>query len=134
MQLTRRFNDPVGDLFAEFDRFFRGPLGLAPERTSSRIPRGFSLYETSDDWRLRADLPGFAKKDLEITLEDGILTITAEHGDDAHGFTGNMNRSLRLPKDLATDRISASLENGVLEVTLPKREPVNPEPTRIEIS
>jgi HSP20 family protein len=134
MQLTRRFNDPVGDLFAEFDRFFRAPLGLASERTSNRIPRGFSLYENSADWRLRADLPGFAKKDVEITLDDGILTITAERGDDEHGFTGNVNRSLRLPKELATDRISASLENGVLEVTLPKQEPVKPETTRIEIS
>ena len=134
MQLTRRLHDPVGDLFAEFDRFFRLPIGAAPERAAARIPRGFSLYENDDDWRLRADLPGFSKADLDIALKDGVLTISASREDNDEGFTANFTRSLRLPGDTATDRITATLENGVLELVLPKQEPEKPETTRIEIN
>lgn len=134
MQLTRRHNDPVGDLFAEFDRFFRAPFGLTPDRAAHRLPRGFQLYETEADWRVRSDVPGFAKEDLEITLKEGVLTIAANREDDEHGFSGSFERSLRVPKEVATERIAASLENGVLELTLPKQEPATPETTRIEIN
>lgn len=134
MQLTRRLHHPAGDLFAEFDRLFRTPLGLASEHAHGRVPRGFSLYETDSDWRLRADIPGFSKEDVAITLKEGVLTITANRGDEVHGFSGNLEQSLRVPKDIATERISASLADGVLELTLPKQEPETPETTRIEIN
>ena len=132
MQLTRRINDPVGELFAEFDRLIRAPFGPSSGRANPM--RGFDLYETEADWRLRADLPGLSKEDLEVTLKDGLLTIRADRDGDTHGLTGSLERTLRLPKDIATDEISASLENGVLELTLPKQKPATPETTRIEIN
>lgn len=134
MQLTRNINQPVGDLFAEFDRLFRIPFGRTEDRAANQVPRGFSLYESNEDWRLRADLPGFAKEDVEITVTDGVLRIAAKRGDNEQGFIADFTQDVKLPDDVAAGQISAHHENGVLEITLPKQEPPKPETTRININ
>ena len=135
MQFTKRFIDPAGDIFAEFDRLFRTPLGTFQDRTEPSLPQGFSLHETEDARHLRADLPGFTKEDLDLSLKEGVLTVTAKQSDEnPTSFRNDFSQSLRLPKDVATDGITASLELGVLEIRLPKEAPAQPETTRIEIN
>ncbi|UCG16853.1 MAG: Hsp20/alpha crystallin family protein [Phycisphaerales bacterium] len=117
--------------------------GLSP------VSRMLDLWE-GDDWRghvrrfdvdvredeeqyvIEADLPGVERENVEITLEDGVLTIEAKHGSDAEdkceGYCvrerrfGSFARSFRVPNEVDADNIKADLKNGVLSVTLPKSE------------
>lgn len=127
MQLTRRFTNQAGDLFSEFDRLFRHSAERLTNRSS--LPREFGLYETDRAWMLRTDLPGFRKEDLNIEIRDGILALEGTSSDERE-----LEQSLRLPKGVQVDGISARLEHGVLELSLPKSTPETPEPVQININ
>jgi HSP20 family protein len=94
------------------------------------------LLETDDHFVLRADLPGMTESDVEIELEDNVLTVSgerkAEHEEKGEGFHrversfGRFSRSLTLPKGIDADAVTAGFENGVLEVRVPKPEQRKP--------
>lgn len=93
------------------------------------------IYEEKDGLVMKAELPGVDKKDLEITLEGDRLTIKAEKKEESkedathharERYYGSYLRSITLPYAVKEDRITAELENGVLEVRLPKGEEVKP--------
>lgn len=132
MQLNTRYTSPGAELFSEFDRFFRRSLGR--NRGAFRNPREseFSLYETDQSWILRTDLPGFRKEDLTVELEDGALRIQGTRAEDSTG--PNFDQTLRLPKGIQADAITARLELGVLELTLPKAQPTTPDTLRIDVN
>ena len=121
-----------------FDAFFGGGAGAARAR---RWVPPMDLVETDDHLVLRADLPGMQRDDVEIEIKDGALTIsgerTAEHEENTEGYYrverayGRFARSLTLPEGIEPDAIAASLENGVLEVRIPK--PAQRKPHRVEI-
>jgi HSP20 family protein len=100
------------------------------------------LLETADHFVLRADLPGMTQEDVDIELEDGTLTVSgerkSEHEERQEGFYrverafGSFSRSLTLPKGVDADGVSASFDNGVLEIRIPK--PEERKPRRIAIS
>ncbi len=91
------------------------------------------LYEQDDRLVLKATLPDVKKEDIDVIEQDGILTIRArsemEQDRQEYGWhvrerrSGYWQRSLRLPMEVDTHRAEAVLQNGVLTVTLPKREP-----------
>jgi HSP20 family protein len=99
------------------------------------------LVEREDCLVLKADLPGLSEDDVQIEVRDNVLTIAgerkAEHEDKQNGYYriersfGRFARSLQLPEGVDADRIGASFEDGVLEVTIPK--PQEREPRRIQI-
>ncbi|PWT26026.1 hypothetical protein CPT75_00190 (plasmid) [Butyrivibrio fibrisolvens] len=107
------------------------------------------VIEEADDYKLITDLPGFTKSDIGISLKEDILTITASHKDADNKDADNKDaepkyirrervqnsyeRSFRVENVTAED-ISASYENGVLTVTIPKKQPVEPETKKIAIS
>jgi len=90
------------------------------------------LVEEDDNFVLRADLPGVREEDVNIELEDNVLTISgerkAEHEDRKEGYyrveraVGAFSRSLTLPEGVDPERIEAQFENGVLTVRIPKPE------------
>ncbi len=82
----------------------------------------YELYEEDGEFVLSIDVPGFEREDIDLTWEDGVLNVAAEHVDDDRGRKRTYHRRFRFPKDVDTDAISASYTNGVLEVTLPIRE------------
>lgn len=100
------------------------------------------LVETTDDFVLRADLPGLKQDDVKIEIEDTVLTVSgerhAEHSDNQEGFyrleraSGSFSRSLTLPKGVDAEAVRASFTDGVLEVHIPK--PAESKPRRVEIS
>ena len=124
------------------------PLGLideieelAREFWDSRQPSFFGttlvphtdVYEEKDQLVVKTELPGIAKKDLEVTLEGDMLTIKAEKKEevteDATHHTrerhyGRYVRSMSLPTHVNGDKISATFDNGVLELRIPKAEEV----------
>jgi HSP20 family protein len=102
------------------------------------------LYQDKNAFTLRAELPGFRKEDISVEVADGILTVTGHQKAEAKSDKKvekaaatvqehRVSRAVSLPENLALDKIEAAYENGVLTVTLPKREEVKPKQIAIEV-
>ena len=93
-----------------------------------------------------ADLPGFRREDIDLTLRDDELHVEAEHreeseesGEDGHYIRKerrhqSVSRSVTLPEAVEAERASAQFQNGVLTVTLPKQHEEGEGSTRIDVS
>lgn len=92
-----------------------------------------SLHEEANSYLLHAELPGVRKEDIGIELLDGQLKLSATRrwkaGETEH--KQNYSRSITLGEDVEAEKISATHENGLLTVTLPKRE--QPKPRKISV-
>jgi HSP20 family protein len=94
------------------------------------------IREETDRFVLKADVPGVDPKDIDITMENGALTIrgqrTGEKREERDGYrrvervSGSFFRRFVLPDTADSDKISAESRNGVLEVVIPKQEKVQP--------
>jgi HSP20 family protein len=147
MTLVRR-TSPLGELVSlrqAMDRLFedsfvrpRGTWGFAAEAGAS-LP--LDVTNTPDALVVEAALPGVRPDDVEITVEDGTLTIRAEstsERQETDGETiineirrGSMSRAIALPSGLEADKANATFENGILRLTFPRAEAVKPRQIRI---
>lgn len=94
------------------------------------------VRETPNQFVIQADLPGFKKDDVDVTFQDGVLTLTGERkreekkeGENFHFVerrVGRFARSIRLPDGLKPDTVDASLKDGVLTITVDKAEEIKP--------
>jgi HSP20 family protein len=133
----------LGSLQNEMNRLFNTVFDTPPGNggTLRRWVPAMDLVETDDHFVLRADLPGLKQEDVKIELEDTTLTVSgerlAEHESKGEGYYrverafGEFSRSLTLPQGVDPEAVSASFENGVLEVRIPK--PQESKPTRVQI-
>ena len=123
-QLQREMDAIFGDFFpAAADR------GEARTPTTSFAPR-LDIAETETSYHLSAELPGVEEKNVELSLDEGILTIRGtkeaekkEEGKTFHRVErsyGSFQRAISLPKEVDEDKISARFANGVLEIDIPK--------------
>lgn len=125
MNFIHRYQ-PNFSLAQEFNRLLdRGREAQAPG------PREV-LHESDQAWILRLDLPGYTKPDVAITLTDRTLSLVAETPAD-RPFGGKFERQWKLGEDVETTAVTAALEHGVLEITVPKRPKTEPQPVTIEI-
>jgi HSP20 family protein len=118
---------------------FQGLLGRLP-RKAAWLP-SVDVHEEADRFVVRADLPGVAPADIEITAEDGVLTLRGERHEEKREENGAVSRVERvagsfvrrftLPETAQADAISAAQANGVLEITIPKQP--KPEARRIKV-
>jgi HSP20 family protein len=136
----------LSSLQTEMNRLFNTAFGDLPNSGTGGAARrwmpAMDLLETEEDFVLRADLPGMTESDVNIELEDNVLTLSgerkAEHEDKREGFYrmerafGSFSRSLTLPKGVDPEAVSASFDQGVLEVRIPK--PEQRKPRKINIS
>jgi HSP20 family protein len=127
---------PWNGLESEIDRLFETALGdSVTPALEHRFP--VDLYEDKENTYVRAELPGLAREDISIEVVNGYLSIngtrkvTDDDGKVTESFS--LNRSIAIPETVQTDKVSAAYENGVLTVTLPKREEVKPKKITIEI-
>ena len=91
-----------------------------------------NAYEDEHGFWIQAALPGMERKDVEIVLEDGVLTLKGERKDEDSDSNrtyfvreigwGPFSRSFRLPTNVETNKASATYKDGVLTIGLPKRE------------
>ena len=133
--LVRR---PTWDLF---DRFFEDfePMRFAGE---TEFAPAFDVSETENELIVKAEVPGMDKKDININLSDGLLTITGEkhhekkeESEKYHCFEsryGKFSRTMRLPSEVDNDKVDAMYKDGVLTITLPKSETVKPKQIEIK--
>jgi HSP20 family protein len=102
------------------------------------------LIETADQYVLRADLPGMSEEDVNVQLQDSVLTVSgerkAESEQQQEGYYrlerafGAFSRSLTLPEGVNPDGVKAHFDRGVLEITIPKPEQKKPRQVRISVS
>lgn len=134
---TRPFN-----LARDFDALFQAGSRSFNETGSPRswVPR-VDVYETDDSLTITYELAGFSIEDLDLTLEDGLLTVKGNRsletpeGARVHRrelAKGSFSRTLRVTAAFEPDTVKASLANGLLEVTLAKRPEVLPRSIEIE--
>jgi HSP20 family protein len=129
-----------------FNAFFESPSsggGNGGTGTVRRWLPAMDLVETDEHFVLRADLPGLSQDDVEIELEDNVLTISgerkAEHEEKGEGFYrmersfGQFRRALTLPEGVNADAITAGFDKGVLEVRIPKPEARKPRKVAIQV-
>jgi HSP20 family protein len=99
------------------------------------------IYETENEIVVRADLPGIDPNDIDIRIENNVLTIKGERrmqqevkeenyyrGEAAYG---TFNRSFTLPSAVDEDKINAEFRVGVLKITLPKKEQAKPKQIKV---
>ena len=101
-----------------------------PQSASRRWIPAIDLLETEGEFVLRADLPGLAEQDVNIELEDNVLTLSgerkSEHEERKQGYyraersSGSFRRTLTLPEGVDADAVKATFDRGVLEITVPK--------------
>ena len=133
-----RQNDNMFDLFDNFERKFFG-------NTTANLPAfRTDIRDAGDKFVLEAELPGFKKEDISLDLKDGILTISAEHKEEENEKNekgqyirrerryGSFTRSFDV-SGIDESAITATYNNGVLELNLPKAQPVIPETKKIAI-
>lgn len=103
--------------------------GLA--RTPDIIAPDIDVKETQDAYEIRADLPGVQERDIEVDITGNRLTVTGKREEEQRKegeryfayerMYGTFSRTLALPEGIDAERVRADLNNGVLEITIPKR-------------
>lgn len=101
------------------------------------------IYETQDSIVIKAELPDVDQKDIDVRIEDGLLTIKGERKHESEvkkenyhrieRYFGSFQRSFKLPGTVDQEKVQASCEKGVLTVTLPKKEEVKPKQINVEV-
>jgi HSP20 family protein len=114
-----------------FDDVFRGTAtGPTESYGAGFAPAHMNVSETSDELRITAELPGVSPDEVEITLDNDVLTVRGEKRfekkDERENFHfversyGTFQRSLRLPFPVDAEQVHAAYDNGVLTIALPK--------------
>ena len=138
MSLSR--SDPLASLRLFEDSFTR----MVNEPRSNRPwSPAVDIYETENELVLKADLPDVDLKDIDVRVENQTLSISGERKfDQEHtekGYHriersyGSFVRSFSVPNTFDTDHIAAEFKNGVLSVTLPKKEAAKPRQVKVEV-
>jgi HSP20 family protein len=102
---------------------------------SSRTQFPVDLYEDKENTYVRAELPGISRDDVSVEMIEGYLTITAVRKETAGDGEESVSfsRSISIPEDVHSDKVAAAYQDGVLTVTLPKREEVKPKKINIQV-
>jgi HSP20 family protein len=142
MAAVTRWN-PWQDLFSlhdQMDQLFNEAFGGVVERRGSggapAMTLPIDIRQTDEAYVLEASVPGFTPEDVEVTLDQNVLTIKGsrrQESEDARGGwirrerrTGSFHRQVVLPAEVRADEISASFEHGVLTVTVPRAQRAQP--------
>jgi HSP20 family protein len=134
------------NLFDNINHDINRYLGNIRSKTAASQEREWApavdIREEENRYLLSADIPGVERENIEITLENGVLTLkgerTLESGTQGKEYrrrervNGSFMRQFTLPETVDTQNISATVKNGVLDVVIPKQ--AKPQPTRITIN
>ena len=126
-------------------RLFQDTMNRMLNQTTSRpwVP-SVDILETENEWVLKADLPEVKMNDIDIQIENGTLTLKGERKfqkDEAgKGYTqiersyGTFARYFSLPETVDAEKVRAEYANGVLTVTLPKKEIAKPRSIKVQVN
>jgi HSP20 family protein len=127
--LTGEFLNMQKDIDRMFDRF---RFNVTDENGMSGLIPSVDIIENDEDYSVNVELPGVDRKDVKITVTDGVLTLkgekkhTYENKADRYQRVerafGSFERSFTLPTSVRSDKIEASYKDGILTITIPKAE------------
>lgn len=130
----------MNDFDHMIDRMFND--GWNYKSNNSYMP-SVDIEENNDEFILKADFPGFDKKNIELSIDNGVLNLSAKQNSEyseSNKFTikerndSSFQRSFTLPDYINVDKITAKYKNGTLEVNIPKKDEVKPSTQKIKIS
>lgn len=137
--------NPWTDLFSLHDQmdqlFSQAYGGEAPARSSGAADEGWmtlpvDIRQTEEAFTIQASVPGFRPEDVEVTVEEGVLSIRGRlshsHESGEPGWVrrerrlGSFHRQIGMPAEARAEEISAEFENGVLTITVPRAQKARP--------
>jgi HSP20 family protein len=136
------------DVFADLEDIQKQMNRVFDVRWPAKMDNGdlwpsVDIIDEKDQIRIKADLPGLKKEDIEVTADNGILTIKGEKKEESQVkekdyvrsecYYGAFHRSFTLPTGVDTQKVNANYKDGVLEVTLPKKEEAKPKQVKVEV-
>ena len=132
---------PVTSIFDDIDSIINSsPVSYPATHRTSRVSN-ISMNDTGEQVHVNVELPGVAKEDVKVQVNDGMLTISVERKQPELKENeqwirneipyGTFERSINLPYSVDVEKVSATQENGVLHIVLPKHE--NAKPKQISI-
>ena len=140
--------EPFRDIDDMFDRVFadtmrRWPRVSSDERRVYDWAPAADVSETDDEYLIKAELPEVSKDDLNITVQEGVLTLAGERKEEKREdnekvhrierFHGSFSRRFTLPDDADEQGIKAESKDGVLVIHIPKQKVAHPEPRQIQV-
>ncbi len=136
----------LSDLREEIDRLFESPwgnLGTSTQPFRSGWMPAVDLFEDKDNFLVKAELPGMKKEEIEISLHEGVLTISGERKEEkkegnsdtyrSERFFGRFHRTISLPTAVNGEKVGANYKDGILTVTLPKSEESKPKQIPVNV-
>ncbi len=133
----RRLQDEINSLFN-----FEG-WDFAPGLFDRNMAPALDMVENADDFTVTVDLPGVNEKDVDLSVAENVLTIKGEkkgQTEDGDGnffrkesWEGSFQRTVSLPQSVDADNVKAHMKDGVLTVTLPKREDAKPRKISVDV-
>jgi HSP20 family protein len=125
-----------------FEDFFTEEKALAPFQLNAKLP-ALDVKETDEAITVDAELPGLNQEEIKVTIEEGVLTISAERKKEkdektknvhrTERYYGQMERKLALPASVEDGKIDAVYKDGVLHVTLPKKASAKPKAVTVKV-
>jgi HSP20 family protein len=134
LPLRYRTDFPFGSVFRDLERLMREHDDGFFGTTASQMPT-FDMHQDADAYQVTAELPGFTDKDIKLDVHRGVVTVSGQRTATApEGFrathrergTVKFSRSVRLSEEVDEQNIKASMKDGVLSISLPKRPEVKP--------
>ena len=134
------FDDDFGNIF---EGFFR-PMTSSLEDFEKELRPATDIVERENDYLVTADLPGIKKEDIQVTLDNGVLTISAETKEEKEEKKGEnyirkerrygkYTRNVSLNHQVDENKVEATYHDGVLELVLPKLEAVKPKKLAVDV-
>lgn len=141
--LNPRSNSEMERMFGAFDRLFNS-LWSPSQNTETANTVALDVWESDGHIFVRASIPGTKPEDVEVSINEGVLTISGEtraefeSNENARVYRrefryGKFARSIRLPEEIDVDGIQAEFENGFVTIDIPRVEVPRPEPKRIAV-
>ncbi|MBY0558713.1 Hsp20/alpha crystallin family protein [Hyphomicrobium sp.] len=140
--ITRSGAVLFGPLHREIDRLFEDfSQGIAAQQKMMHLLPNIDVAENNKEIDITVEMPGLERGDVDMSLEDNVLTIRGEkkmesHRDDKNVYVserayGTFLRTIELPAGVDSSKINATMSDGVLKITIPK--PANIEAKKIEV-
>ena len=138
-----------GSLQERINRMFDDTIRTLYPTDGEELDKGtwapaVDIYETNDSFVVSADLPGLNKDEIQIDLKDNTLTLKGEKKFEekvskdnyirVERAYGSFVRSFTLPQNVDPEKIKAKYKEGVLEMTIPKKEEAKPKQIKVELS
>lgn len=149
MNLIRRANEvwtpqrEIQELQDQINRLFSFDYPEAGGLFDRSLNPAVDIYETAASFEVSIDVPGVDRKDLDISITHNVLTIKGEKKSEARqqgrktyrseSWTGSFQRTLSLPDSLDPDKVQARLRDGVLHLSIAKREELKPRQIAVQV-